>query len=150
MNPSILVVDDDQEFLHLMHAILQRLDVRVEYAASGREALAKIAVGDFDVILLDLVMPDIDGLEVIRRMSASRPSLVARTIMVTAACSDSLRELDSRPVYAVMRKPFDLDQLVHMIGSCAGERPGHERGLAGPFHIVSHLHALALPKPVFR
>ncbi len=82
MGKSILVVDDDRLLRSFMTTVLKEDGHRVEAAASGREGLAKFQSGDFDLVLTDLRMPDISGLDLIREGRAFRPE--ARWIIITA------------------------------------------------------------------
>src|SRR5574341_2151780 len=68
--PKILVVDDTPQNIRLLEAVLAPRGHRVVTAASGGEALQKIAGEQPDLVLLDIVMPDIDGYEVCRRVRA--------------------------------------------------------------------------------
>lgn len=138
---AVLVVDDDHEFVVLMRALLKSMNFTIDSAANGREALDKIAGGSYSVILLDLLIPEIDGFEVIRRISASSPSLLERTIVVTAASDATLRQLHDSRIYGLLRKPFDIDRLRGMIRDCAREiRASSEADavkLASPFRCAT-------------
>jgi len=82
MGKSILVVDDDRLLRSFMTTVLKEDGHRVEEAATGREGLGKFQSGDFDLVLTDLRMPDISGLDLIREGRALRPE--ARWIIITA------------------------------------------------------------------
>ena len=72
MNPKrILVVEDDLFLRELYTDILTAEGYKVEAAADGEEALQKIKVGGYDLILLDIIMPKMDGLEVMRQVQAN-------------------------------------------------------------------------------
>ncbi len=65
---QILVVDDDKTMRESCHQILTRQGFQVEQAASARQGLGLLERSSFDVILLDLVMPDLDGLETLKKI----------------------------------------------------------------------------------
>ena len=79
---SILVVDDDKNILLSLSIALEKLNVPVETAASGEEAMEKLGQGDYEFMLLDLRMPGMDGMEVLRRVSQQRPEI--KVIIITA------------------------------------------------------------------
>jgi len=82
MGKSILVVDDDRLIRSFIAMILKEDGYRVEEAESGRSGLVKFQAVDFDLVLTDLRMPDISGLELIREGRALRPE--SRWIIITA------------------------------------------------------------------
>ncbi|MBI2613779.1 MAG: response regulator [Candidatus Levybacteria bacterium] len=74
MDPKrILVVEDDLFLRELYTDILSSEGYKVEAAADGEEALQKIKVGGYDIILLDIIMPKMDGLEVMRQVQSKPP-----------------------------------------------------------------------------
>lgn len=80
----LLVVDDDENNRDVLSRRLVRAGHRVALASGGREALDRVEREDFDVVLLDVMMPEIDGLEVLRRIRARRDAAGLPVIMVTA------------------------------------------------------------------
>ncbi len=82
--PNILVVDDDPANVRLFEALLQPLNYQVFKAFSGTEALAMIKRLDFDLILLDIMMPDMDGYEVCRRIKPAQATRLIPVILITA------------------------------------------------------------------
>lgn len=81
MSIRVLVIDDDQRMFELLRSYLGQNDVTAEYAPDGRVGLSKLSSGGFDAVLLDIMMPQIDGLEVLRRI---RERSTIPVIMVTA------------------------------------------------------------------
>lgn len=67
---KVLLVDDDRELSCLYEELLTDAGYQVEIALDGQSALTKIAAGGYDLVLLDIMMPKIDGLEVLRRIKA--------------------------------------------------------------------------------
>src|ERR1019366_3440313 len=67
----ILLADDEQSILTLLSYPLRQDGYEVVRASTGAEALERFAEGDFDLVVLDVMMPNVDGLEVVRRMRAS-------------------------------------------------------------------------------
>lgn len=69
----ILLVDDDQELRNLYEELLIGAGYQVETAIDGESALAKMTAGGYDLIVLDIMMPKVDGLEVLRRLKTVNP-----------------------------------------------------------------------------
>ena len=82
--PRILVVDDDDRNLRLMEALLIPLGYEVFLARDGEEALAQVAAVSPDVILLDVMMPKMNGFEVAKRLKESEETRIIPIVMVTA------------------------------------------------------------------
>ena len=102
-----LIVDDEKNIRLALSMALEQLDIPVETAASGEEALEKIAAGGFGVMLLDLRMPGLDGMEVLRRVSYERPEI--KVIIITAYGSIDLA-VEAMKLGAVdfLQKPFEV------------------------------------------
>lgn len=80
----ILVVDDDNAILRLLLALFSRENYEVDTAVGGKEALAKIARTLYDVIVLDLMMPDVNGFDVVAALSARADTARIPIMVVTA------------------------------------------------------------------
>jgi len=110
LSKKILVVDDDPDIRQILLDRMSSFGYVVETAMEGFEALDALRLGGFDGMLLDVRMPKIDGLEVLRRTRESHPDLPV--VMVTAL---SVQELAAKAVTqgacACLIKPFDPVQL---------------------------------------
>jgi len=110
LSKKILVVDDDPDIRQILLDRMSSFGYAVETAIEGCEALEALRRGGFDGMLLDVRMPKIDGLEVLRRTRQSHPDLPV--VMVTAL---SVQELAAQAVTqgacACLIKPFDPVQL---------------------------------------
>jgi two-component system KDP operon response regulator KdpE len=106
----ILVIDDEPQMRRLLRVALEAADYRVFEAATGREGLAEAASRQPDAILLDLGLPELDGMEVLRRLRewTSTPVLV---LSVQDAGEDKVRALDLGADDYVT-KPFDTPELL--------------------------------------
>jgi two-component system NtrC family sensor kinase len=103
----ILIVDDDDEISALLEDIVSGDGHRTERATSGREAVEKLAEGAFDLILTDLVMPDMGGRELFREIRAHYPEMLSRIIFVTGdAASHEARTFLEDTGCPVIEKPF--------------------------------------------
>jgi DNA-binding response OmpR family regulator len=124
--PRVLIVDDDDGIQALMKALLLRREVQVDSAADGDIALRKIRERSYDSIVLDLMLPKINGFEIVRELKSRSPELLKRTIVVTAASNLTLRDFaDSKLVRRVMRKPFDINEFIDEVLACASDNGGN-------------------------
>jgi len=88
---SILIVDDERDNRELLDIILVREGFRVLTAGSGEEALASVAVEQPDLILLDLMMPDMSGYDVMAKIKSNPSTTAIRIVILTALCDDATR-----------------------------------------------------------
>ena len=117
--PRALVVDDDEPIRTLLRKIVEHEGFAVETAKDGREAIEQIDADGFDVILLDLMMPRVDGYHVLEHLREERPDLIPCTIVATAVPERDLRRQAISGVFKVHSKPFDIARLVEDLRSCA-------------------------------
>ncbi|MEG3904932.1 response regulator [Microcoleus sp. B4-C5] len=87
--PSVLIVDDEPDNFDVIETLLNEQDYQLHYAATGQEAIASLDIFDPDLILLDVMMPGIDGIEVCRQIKAMSKWQAVPIIMVTALNSKS-------------------------------------------------------------
>jgi CheY-like chemotaxis protein len=118
----VLVVEDDDGIRSLLVAVAEREGYRCQLAGDGDSALAALGDGSEEpaVILLDLLMPRVDGFTVLSHLARNRPHLLRRVIVLTAAGDASLRkakELDR--VWCVRRKPLEIEDLRVQMKVCA-------------------------------
>lgn len=114
-NKPILVVDDDDGVRSLVRAVLRRHGHSVDTARDGAEALQKIREDGYSLVLLDLMMPKIDGLEVMRMIEDEGIVSDALIVVMTAADDSLIAQLDRRRVHGVIRKPFDIEELAEIV-----------------------------------
>ena len=120
MPGRVLVVDDEEPIRILIQRLLSKHGFSVETAQDGAAAIDKIAHEDFDAVVLDLMMPRIDGFTVLRQLIETKPELIARIIVATAYPRDvTKRQLDE--VCRVIIKPFDTTELVQAVQECADQ-----------------------------
>ena len=117
MPGRVLVVDDEESIRILIQRLLSKHGFLVETASDGGVALDKLAQEKYDALVLDLMMPRVDGFTVLRQLIATNPDIVAKTVVATAYPKDvTRRQLDE--VCKVIIKPFDTLQLVEAVREC--------------------------------
>jgi CheY-like chemotaxis protein len=100
------VVEDDEAVRLLLHVILQRDGYEVTATGDGAGAVEALGRREFDVILLDLMLPRVSGFDVLDHLASLERK--PRVVIVTAASERQLRDVHQDWVYAIVRKPFDL------------------------------------------
>ena len=119
---AILIVEDDAAIRRLVRMVLERAGYNVEVAVDGVEAVLKMGLIDFDVIVLDLMMPNLDGFAFINTLAQNDPAVLRRIIVTSAASPTVIKErLAGRP-FDVLMKPFDINELVGRVRACIEAR----------------------------
>lgn len=111
---KILIVEDDEKIARVIQLELEFEEYEVDIAYTGKEALEKYENNDFSLILLDVMIPELSGLEVLRRIRQKNADI--RIIMLTArdAVMDKVSGLDSG-ANDYMTKPFEVEELLARI-----------------------------------
>ena len=118
MSSRALVVDADLNLQVLLKVLLARAGYTVDFAADGVEGLQKLLAGIYDAILLELLLPSLSGVDVLVRLERERPHLMPHIIVVSVAQERLLQKARQFPVHAVIRKPFDVADLLGVVRSC--------------------------------
>lgn len=115
---GVLVVEDDPAIRRLVTMVLQRHGYRVDVAADGLEAVLKLGVCDYDVIVLDLMMPNLDGFTFLNTFAENEPERLRKVIVTSAASPAVIRERMEGHPFRVLPKPFDITELADVVRSC--------------------------------
>ncbi len=119
MGARVLVVDDDGAFRLLIDRLLTRSGSDVETATDGGAALEKIEDDGYDAMVLDLMMPRVDGFTVLKKLGDEKPEMIMHTIVATAFPREVAQaRLDE--VCRVIIKPFDAAELLAAVRACVG------------------------------
>ncbi len=111
---KILVVDDNEDLCEMLKDILEMEEFEVAIALDGSEALNKAKDTDFDVVLMDVKMPEMNGVETFRKFKEISPD--TPVIMITAYAVEKLiKEARHLGAYAALKKPFNMDELLDTI-----------------------------------
>jgi two-component system nitrogen regulation response regulator GlnG len=117
----VLVVDDEPEVGAVLRDALVDSGYIVKVSVSGREALGLVPVFQPDVVLLDVAMPGMSGVEVLDRVRREYPHV--KVVMVTANQDEAVaRQMLARGAFDYVPKPFDLGLLTRVVGAAVTSR----------------------------
>jgi CheY-like chemotaxis protein len=114
----VLVADDDQSIRQLLGTIIRRERLAVDLAADGVEAVEQLRQREYSVILLDLMMPRLDGFGVIQHLRDHPQKYKPVVIVITAYADQRFKEVDAEIVSGVLRKPFDVVDVGSIVRQC--------------------------------
>jgi DNA-binding response OmpR family regulator len=122
MDPTkrVLIVDDEQDVRNILFTVLQARGIQADCAANGREALDLIGQHPYVVVVLDLMMPEVDGFTVLETLRANGTLPVV--LVLTAADQGLIDRLDASLIHGVVRKPFEPIEIADVIAACADIR----------------------------
>lgn len=114
MPEKILIVDDEKQFRESTKRLLLRKGYHAEAAGSGTEALEKIGKESFDLMLVDIIMPEMNGLEMLQRAKEMAPEIMV--LIITGYGTDKLeKEAMQLGVDGFVNKPITIDELTKII-----------------------------------
>ncbi len=125
----VLIVEDEESLLKLETILLTVKGYEVTGAINGNDALEKLAAAKFDLVLLDIMLPDVDGFEVCRRIRCNPTTSEIPVVMLTARKSPEDQERGlACGANAYLTKPFKSAMIIELIdslvyGSKAAEKP---------------------------
>ncbi|MDE3035549.1 MAG: sigma-54-dependent Fis family transcriptional regulator, partial [Nitrospirota bacterium] len=118
---KILIVDDEQSMRDVLSIMLKRAGYGVTVAADGEEAVAQLGKDIFDLVITDLHMPKVGGLEVLKAVKDSSPATVV--LVITAfASTETAVEAMKRGAYDYLTKPFQVDEVQLIIRNALEKR----------------------------
>lgn len=143
--PRALVVDDDAAIRILVSRVLTREGFEVDVASDGAQAIEQILQHEYGVVVLDLMMPRIDGVGVVRYLARHKPDTLGNVIVMTAFGAAALEKV-SPPVSRFIEKPFDIEVLVAHALECGQSGPAGEAGDAVNPRVSSAVAAINVAK----
>lgn len=117
----ILIVDDELEFLELMNNRLQKRGFTVVTAETGEKALGLVEQNAFDAMVLDVKMPGIDGIEVLRRVKRIRPELPVLLLTGHASVEAAMTGVETGAVDYLL-KPVPINDLIMRLRDIAARK----------------------------
>jgi CheY-like chemotaxis protein len=118
---TIVIIDDEFGLADVLTATLSDIGFRVFSAANGKQGLEVMAEHPPDLVILDYMMPLLDGAGVLKAMRTD-PKLAAVPVIMTSAAPESVVRAQCQGYVAFLRKPFDFEALLNAVG----------RAMAGP------------------
>lgn len=116
LEKRILIVDDDDPIRALLMTVLRRRAFRVDSARNGVDALEHLAACRYALVVLDLMMPRMNGYEVLEHLSRM-PSTTRPLVLVLTAGLEQ-RRFDTSFVIGTIQKPFDIELLIDTVAGC--------------------------------
>lgn len=135
--PRILFIDDEEIVLRSCRRIFAGSGYEIDTALSGEEGLSKALNQDFDLVVTDLKMPGIGGMEVLTRLRKSRPDTTV-IIFTGYASVDTAREALKNGAFDYIPKPFTPEEIREVIKNALEARAGKQRTMLDLMAIVSH------------
>lgn len=131
---EILVVDDDESVRALFAEIMGEAGYRVDLAMDAREAIELFTKSDFALVFLDLLLPDMDGARLFKKLRAIKPGIPV--IIITGhPDSDIMSRALMEGPFGVMRKPFSKDDIITALSNFLPEKnSGLTRGISNTIH----------------
>jgi len=119
--PRVLVVDDDPQVVRLLRVNLELEGYDVVSASGGKEALDAVDAEDPDLVVCDVMMPGMDGVEVVRRLRADKKTVPVVMLSAKAMRSDMKAGLDAG-ANEYVTKPFDPAELIEVVDRLLGRK----------------------------
>ncbi|MEO8382269.1 MAG: response regulator [Acidobacteriota bacterium] len=113
---KVLVVDDDVNVRRMLVSALGQRGLLIDEASDGAEAIALLSENRYAVVLLDLMMPVVDGFVVLESIDRSGSPPVV--LVVTGADRRVIDQLDSSRIHGIVRKPFDPLDIADIVAAC--------------------------------
>jgi two-component system cell cycle response regulator CpdR len=123
--PRILLAEDDASMREYLQRALQRVGYDVEAVGCGTEAMPLLEKQQFDLLLTDIVMPEMDGIELAQKASAIDPAI--RVMFITGFAAVALQSGRAAPEAKMLSKPFHLKDLVAEVDRISQPEDQHGR-----------------------
>jgi two-component system response regulator AtoC len=124
----ILVVDDDRSLVESIKEYISNFNYSLDVAQSGQEALARVSTGNYDLVMLDINLPDFSGMDVLKSLKETNSSLPV-LVMTGFVSTDAAIEAMKLGAHEFITKPFNLDRVMGIVNRLVKKSPPM-RGLA--------------------
>ena len=115
---QVLIVDDDPNVREILATALRQKSLLTDEAPDGAEAIRLLAENSYSVVLLDILMPGVDGFDVLGAIDANTAQTPV-VLVVSGAERAVLERLDTSRIHGVVRKPFDPQEIASVVAACA-------------------------------
>ena len=123
MNCEILIADDERDVRDILRRMLEGIGCNVSLAADGREALRQLREREFDLVISDMLMPEVDGLELILYLRREKPDV--KIVAMSGGCNElyltSARQLGAM---RIIEKPFTMQEVITTVSGLLEHRRG--------------------------
>jgi two-component system, sensor histidine kinase and response regulator len=134
---KILVADDDEQSQHMLEFILKRTGHEVKFAVNGQDAVQKVKSGDFDLVLMDVQMPLMDGVEATRQIRAWEDGNQSVFVVgLTAILDADYKTCLEAGMDSIIAKPFDTDEFFEVLLALAQKKKTPRRIVARDISVV--------------
>ncbi len=115
--PRVLVIDDDETMIHLISALLEEINCEVKTASNGLVAMKLLDEHGFDLVITDIIMPGMEGLELVRKVSRSHPDvkIIAMSGYRASGHLDYLKHAQEFGADQTFEKPFDVELFLNSV-----------------------------------
>ena len=121
MSEKILLIDDEVDFLSAMSERMKARDMQVSTASSAKEGLEKVAAGSFDAVILDLAMPEMDGIEALKILKEKNPDLQVILLTGHATIKQGIEAMKLGAL-DLLEKPADINTLTEKIKTAQAKK----------------------------
>lgn len=138
LKARVLIADDDQAIRQLVATIIRREGLDVDAAADGFEAIEFLEKNEYAVVLVDLMMPRVDGFGVIEHLRTYPPAIKPVILVITAYADQKFKEVDPNVVAGVIRKPFEVADLGSLVRLCVQAMQEAAKQMREATRVVEH------------
>jgi two-component system response regulator GlrR len=112
---DIIVVEDQEDVRKMLCTLLKKKGHNVIIAENGKRAIELLSVYNIDLVITDIIMPEIEGIELILRLYESKIPIIPVSVLTKGAIVQEL--LDALGIIGVLQKPFNNDELIKLVES---------------------------------
>ena len=116
--PRVLIADDESSIRLLVSRVLRRAGFDPVEATDGQDAIEHLDAADYDVLVLDLMMPRVDGFGVVEHLIETKPQMMEKTVVMTAFPKAAAKER-LHHLCCILSKPFEVAELISLVRECA-------------------------------
>lgn len=116
--PRVLIADDEEAIRTLVSRMLRRAGLDPVEASDGQYAIEQLDAGEFDAVVLDLMMPRVDGFGVVEHLIETQPRMIEKTVVMTAFPKTAAKQR-LHHLCCIISKPFDMGELIQLVRDCA-------------------------------
>lgn len=114
-NPKVLIIDDNERICKMFQTVLLGEGIDVEYVLNGQDAIRKIKDVEYDCVFQDVIMPGMNGVEVIQKIRSFNKTVKIVLITGYFMSADILEEIKNYDVHSLLKKPITISQIVSIV-----------------------------------